>query len=142
MIELLFADCNCQSLTKKFPLRCQKFPHSSQISSQISVGFANFVDMGTWACTAILIESTNHKLDNIWPFPNKYNITRCRSRGSIRYRGRIFYLVLLFCFNGTVDRSGVHKIVRKRATLLKFFLFITYCFAALFYGTLEIKSPP
>ena len=46
MIELLFADCNCQSLTKKFPLRCQKFPHSSQISSQISVGFANFVDMG------------------------------------------------------------------------------------------------
>ena len=47
MIELLFADCNCQSLTKKFPLRCQKFPHSSQISSQISVGFANFVDMGT-----------------------------------------------------------------------------------------------
>ena len=47
MIELLFADCNCQSLTKKFPLRCQKFPHSSQISSQISVGFANFVDMGS-----------------------------------------------------------------------------------------------
>ena len=46
MIELLFADCNCQSLTKKFPLRCQKFPHSSQISFQISVGFANFVDMG------------------------------------------------------------------------------------------------
>ena len=46
MIELLFADCNCQLLTKKFPLRCQKFPHSSQISSQISVGFANFVDMG------------------------------------------------------------------------------------------------
>ena len=48
MIELLFADCNCQSLTKKFPLRCQKFPHSSQISSQISVGFANFVDMGKY----------------------------------------------------------------------------------------------
>ena len=48
MIELLFADCNCQSLTKKFPLRCQKFPHSSQISSQISVGFANFVDMGIY----------------------------------------------------------------------------------------------
>ena len=48
MIELLFADCNCQSLTKKFPLRCQKFPHSSQISSQISVGFANFVDMGSY----------------------------------------------------------------------------------------------
>ena len=47
MIELLFADCNCQSLTKKIPLRCQKFPHSSQIFSQISVGFANFVDMGT-----------------------------------------------------------------------------------------------
>ena len=47
MIELLFADCNCQSLTKKFPLRCQKFPHSSQISSQISVGFAKFVDMGS-----------------------------------------------------------------------------------------------
>ena len=55
MIELLFADCNCQSLTKKFPLRCQKFPHSSQISSQISVGFANFVDMGLWKSTLLMM---------------------------------------------------------------------------------------
>ena len=54
MIELLFADCNCQSLTKKFPLRCQKFPHSSQISSQISVGFANFVDMGLFNPSRIM----------------------------------------------------------------------------------------
>ena len=69
MIELLFADCNCQSLTKKFPLRCQKFPHSSQISSQISVGFANFVDMGTeyYLRTEISSESLKY-FDTIFTF--------------------------------------------------------------------------
>ena len=53
----------------------------------------------------------------------------------------MYDLVLLVCFDGTVDRSGVHENVRKRATLLEFFS-IYYCFVALFYGTVEIKAPP
>ena len=36
----------------------------------------------------------------------------------------MYDLGLLVCFDGTVDRSGVHENVRKRATLLEFFLFI------------------
>ena len=46
VLQWLNCSSNCQQLTKKFPLRCQKFPRSCQISSQISAGSAKFVDMG------------------------------------------------------------------------------------------------
>ena len=123
MIELLFADCNSQSLTKKFPLRNQKFLHSSQISSQISVGFANFVDMGAYLIIVfkLTVSMTEFHLDlTIFPFPQSWQ-TQQISRRKFGKNEEIFVIWEEISWLAT-DNCSPQRAVQSLGIERKFFL--------------------